>query len=153
MEMLIIILTCMQQLLQLTMPGFDEPTCIHYPWTWAWLIAQKSYHLYMVICGNFVNGGWWTGNHDVTVSGDSWQTIWYQQRLFAKDSHQAQQHIIASHDSTTSFLYHASTLKDCNGRGILHLAIMHEMMISSRQYQIFPMLINGCCRQQQLFST
>jgi len=58
-----------------------------------------------------------------TISGDSSNTI-QKQRLFAAYSNQAQC-ALASHLSITLFLYHASTQKDCNGRGLLHLAIMH----------------------------
>jgi len=33
------------------MLGFDEPASIQYPWTRAWMIAEKRYHVYMSICG------------------------------------------------------------------------------------------------------
>jgi len=33
------------------MLGFDEPASIQYPWMRAWMIAEKRYHVYMVICG------------------------------------------------------------------------------------------------------
>jgi len=81
--------TC-EELLLVNMPGFAEPASIHYPWMRAWMIAEKRYHAYMVICGNSL-----MSEHELKTMFDKFPEIlqtpfWCMRRLFAALCNQGQ---------------------------------------------------------------
>jgi len=95
----------------------------------------------------FINVRTWTENHVWWISRHSSSSFWCLQRLFAAFCNQANA-LLPVIKVLLHCLCQASTQKDCNGRGILHLSIMHATDdIIHAVIDFYPTSINDCIVQ------